>query len=256
VRTDGSLLAPVAEPQRDGWWWRVWRAGAISVLIVGDDTSWREEIAALLEAEGYAVRLDDGSGDLTDPTHPFDIAVVDLGLTTRSARAVCATLRARSTVPILAVAPGSVREPAVLDAYAAGADQCVSPTVRSRELLARVRALLRRHPPHPRRIIDLGEDGEGAISLDPSTGTAVVAGRPVSLTTQESAVLHALLWRPGRVATREELMSLCARGCPDRVLDSLVRQVRTKLEAVEGQRRIVAVRGVGFRFLPANELTG
>lgn len=254
MRTEGDLLAPAAASQRDGWWWRVWRAGAISVLIVGDSTAWQDEIAALLEAEGYAVRVADGEGDLTDPRAPFDIAVVDLGLSRPSGWAVCASLRAQSAVPILAVAPGSSRGPAVLEAYAAGVDQCVSPTARSRELLARVRALLRRHPPHPRRIIDLRDEGEGAISLDPSTGSAVVAGQSVSLTTQESAILHALLWRPGRVVTREELMSLGARGCPDSVLDSLVRQVRTKLEAIEGQRRIVAVRGVGFRFLPDSEL--
>ena len=82
----------------------------------------------------------------------------------------------------------------------------------------------------------------------------MIAGQSVSLTTQESAILYALLWRPGRVVTREELMSLGARGCPDGGLDALVRQVRTKLEAVEGKRRIVAVRGVGFRFLPTDEV--
>ena len=254
MRTEGGLLAPVAEPQRDGWWWRVWRAGAISVLIVGDDTAWQGEIAALLEAEGYAVRIDDGSGDLADPSCPFDIAVVDLGLTARSPRAVCTALRAWSIVPILAVAPCSGREPVVLEAYAAGADQCVSPTVRSRELLARVRALLRRHPPLPRRIIDLADEGEGAISLDPSTCTAVIAGQSVSLTTQESAILYALLWRPGRCRDPGGADEPGCPWMPGRRPGRLVRQVRTKLEAVEGKRRIVAVRGVGFRFLPTDEV--
>jgi DNA-binding response OmpR family regulator len=224
------------------------------VLVVSDPTAWRDSTAAILDAEGYAVRFDDdGYGTRDEPIGAFDIAVVDLGLTAQSAWTVCSRLRARSAIPILAVAPMSAREAAVLEAYMAGADQCVRPTIRSRELLARVRALLRRNPPHDRAVIDLGELDEGSILVDPSTGTVVVAGQPVPLTMQESAILHALLSRPGRVVSRGELMTLGLRGLPDSVLDSLVRQVRNKLEAVEGKRRIVAVRGVGFRFLPAGE---
>ncbi|MDP1807094.1 MAG: winged helix-turn-helix domain-containing protein, partial [Acidimicrobiales bacterium] len=126
-------------------------------------------------------------------------------------------------------------------------------TLGAHELLARVRAMLRRSPPRRRSLIEL-PDEHGSVVLDLAMSLATVGGREVVLTHPEAAILHALLRRPGRVVPRDELLGLRLGGRPDRVLDSLVRQVRTKLEQVEGRRRIVAVRGVGFRFLPDDEL--
>ena len=252
VWAEGDLLALAAEPQGDGWWWKVWRTGAVSVLVVSENPSWRDEVARLLDTEGYAVRLDDCGDAALEVGCPFDIALVDLAITGRSPVVVFAALRARSAIPILAVSLEGSRAPAALDAYAAGADQLVSHGQRPRELMARVRALLRRSPPHPRgsRVpLDAG-----SISLDPGRGVVSVAGTEVMFTAREGQILRALLERPGRVVTRDQLVGL-GRGQEDaRLLDSHVRSVRTKLEAAEGRRRIIAVRGVGFRLLPDGEL--
>lgn len=209
-------------------------------------------MAALLDTEGYAVRLDDCGDAALEAACPFDLALVDLAITGRSPVAVFAALRARSAIPIVAVSLEGSRDPAALDAYAAGADQLVARGQRPRELMARVRALLRRSPPHPRGS-GLPVDA-GSISLDPGRGVVSVGGTEVMLTIREGQILRALLDRPGRVVTRDQLAGL-GRGKEDaRLLDSHVRSVRTKLEAAEGRRRIIAVRGVGFRLLPDGEL--
>lgn len=248
MRAEDDVRTPAAMmPPGDDWWWRVWRAGSVSVLLVADRQGWHGG-AELLEAEGYAVRTDE-RGDLAlDPACPYDLAVVDLALTSGSALAVCAALRLRSSLPIVVMLSGA-READILAAYEAGADQCLDRSVGDHELLARVRALLRRSPPANRMLLDL-RDHHGPVVLDPATGVANVGGHEVPLTPAESAILHALLHRPGRVVPRDELIGLRLGPRPHRVLDSLVRQLRSKLEQVEGRRRIVAVRGVGFRFVP------
>ena len=247
MRAPGELLPPSAEPERGGWWWKVWRAGAPSALVVSESQLWRTEMAELLEADGYAVWQDTHGDAALDPVCPFDIAIVDLGITKRSAVAVFAALRARSPLPILAVAPGGQREAGVLAAYAAGADQLVPRTARQHELLARVRALLRHSPPRARVPSTTAEPA--LISLDSATGVATVAGVPVPLSTRDAEILEALLERPGRVVTRDHLRARIRSQADARLLDSYVRSVRSKLEEAEGCRRIVAVRGVGFRLL-------
>ena len=170
VWAESDLLALAAEPQGDGWWRTGWRTGAARVLVVSENPSWRDDVAALLDTEGYAVRLDDCGDAALEAACPFDLALVDLAITGRSPVAVFAALRARSAIPILAVSLEGSRDPAALDAYAAGADQLVARGQRPRELMARVRALLRRSPPHPRGS-GLPVDA-GSISLDPGRGVA------------------------------------------------------------------------------------
>lgn len=248
MRVEGDVKDPAASPPPGvDWWWQVWRAGAISILLVADKADWHREVLALLAADGYAVRIDEQGDAALDPACPFDLAIVDLGLRTRSPVAVCASLRARSGLPILVLSAGA-SEQEVLAAYAAGADQCLRRSAGAHELRSRIRALLRRTPPTNRSLIDLS-DSDGPVLLDPASRVATVGGTEVPLTPAEFAILHALLRRPGRVVPRSELLDLRLGGGPPRILDSLVRQLRIKLEQAEGMRRIVTVRGVGFRFL-------
>jgi DNA-binding response OmpR family regulator len=228
-------------------------APAVSVLVVSDSGVLRNEMATLLDAQGYAVRVDDRWESELDVGDPFAIAVVDLAITSRSPVAVVAELRTRTSVPILAVSPEVYPESAVLDAFAAGADQFATRS-RPGELVARIRALLRRNP--PRRVPVHAEDAELPIRLDRATGVAAVAGAEVLLTPRECEILGALMERPGRVVRRNHLAgSDGPHHCGD-ALDATVRSVRTKLELAEGRRRIVAVRGVGFRLLHDRELDG
>ncbi|MGK2950660.1 MAG: response regulator transcription factor [Acidimicrobiales bacterium] len=255
MRVEGDVRDPAAAvPPGGEWWEQVWRAGAVSILLVVDNGEWHRDVLTLLEADGYAVRIDDRGDIALDPACPFDLAVVDLRLRGGSAVAVCASLRARAGLPIIVLSAGA-SEQEVLAAYAAGADQCLRRSAGPHEVRSRIRALLRRTPPTDRVLIDM-RDSDGPVTLDPATGMATVGGIEVPLTQPESAILHALLRRPGRVVPRSELLDLRLGSGPPRVLDSLVRQLRIKLEQTDGTRRIVTVRGVGFRFLLAEQDRG
>jgi len=212
-------------------------------------------MGARLEAEGYLVALDDGRDVSPGSTATCDIAVVDLGLTSRSSSEVLTALRARSSMPILAVSPIELRSPMVLEAYEAGADQVVIESVGPRELVARIRALMRRTPAQAGDL-DGGFVDVGSFTVDAATCIATVEGQKVKLTADECAVVLALVRRPGAVVQREDLAAQIPGGHPGAMLDSLVRQLRNKLEAVEGRRRIEAVRGVGFRVAIDADLAG
>lgn len=246
----GTAGAANVTPDADRWW-QLWRTGVTTVLMVSDNETGCSDVAAALSSEGYGVRVDSWSAPADGADLPFDLCLVDLGLTTRAATEVISEIRSRSTLPILAVAPIAAREVLVLDALAAGADQCAGQAAYPREMVARVRSLLRRHPPRPREVIDLrGTTTIGTISVEVATSTAVVDGEKIELARRECEVLHALLRQPGRVVTREALNRDAAPARNDRDLDGVVRRLRAKLEAVEGRRHITTVRGVGFRFDP------
>ncbi len=217
------------------------------VLVISDDLEWCEAVGALLRAEWFDVAVDDAGILPADAAARFgaDVVLVDLGLRARSAVAVCVELRGRSHTPILAM--GSTTEgPEVLAAFAAGADSHAVVTGRPRELVARVRALLRRFPPRPigHRVLQ-----HGPVQIDLLTQQVRVAGTPITLSPPEYELLQAFLWRPGHVGTRRELLALLPSwGSDERVLDLHVRRLRDKVEALDTRRRILTVRGVGFRF--------
>ena len=89
---------------------------------------------------------------------------------------------------------------------------------------------------------------DAVVTIDETTETVLVAGAVVKLSRREMEVLRALVARPGRVVTRAELAGSWPALSADRRLDFVIRRLRQKLEAVDGTRRISAVRGVGFRF--------
>ncbi len=218
------------------------------LLIVSEQDRWAEQLAAGLRSEGFRVGHD-RTGEkafATDEPRPLDVVIVDLRLRFSSGLALCAAVRARSTLPVIAVGPDS-DETGVLAAYAAGVDQFVTVDASPRLLVARVRALLRRVPtaapaPPPEPGHDL------AVRLDETTGTVLLDGAVVRLSVREMEVLRALLARPGMVVTRSELTGPWPALSADRRLDFVIRRLRQKLESVDGTRRISAVRGVGFRF--------
>lgn len=227
----------------------MWQSGALCALVVTARAEWCDGAVAALEADGFAVRADPTGDMVLDGDVPFDVAIIDLAFPVDSATRLVEALRARSTVPILAVASSLTSESDVLQAYAAGVDACLTRPNRQHELVARTRALLRRIPPQPHAPPAPGGVGAGSVQLDPTSSVATVAGHPIDLAPLEGLFLRALLTRPGRVVTRRELARVAPDPLGDGAVDSLVRRIRTKLEAVEGQRRIVTVRGLGFRFV-------
>lgn len=247
------VAASSSDTTNGDWWWQVWRSGAVSVLVISARADWCEEAVAALEDDGFAVRVDVVGKAVTEPGSPFDLAVVDLAPERASPATVVAALRANSTLPILAVAPVVAPESAVLEAYAAGADQCMTRNGRPNELVARVRALLRRTPPRPHHVADLREIRVGSLVLDLGDGTVRLDGIPVELTHREVELLRALVRRPGTVVPREQLTSGGPETFSDQSLDAAIRRLRAKLEAIEGHRRILNVRGVGFRYVTGDQ---
>lgn len=249
------MRAAGEEDHDDGrarWHRLVYGEGLPSVLVVSDGADWSHAVVPLLEADGEGVLLD-ATAEAVDRRHlPFDLAVVDLALAAAAPLDVVGSLRARSGLPILVVAapagggPSGAADVMPIEALLAGADQ-FAPRDRLHELVARVRALLRRSPPRRRHdVIDLA-GAAPPIHLDPVATHATVGGRPVELTEREALLLALLLERPGRVVARAALTAPRRGGHADRSVDALVRTLRAKLDAAGSGRRIVAVRGVGFR---------
>ena len=145
--------------------------------------------------------------------------------------------------PIVATA-GNGDEATVLAAFSAGADQSTPLTTSPRQFVARLRSLLRRHPP--------AASGGPAPALGPVVldvarrPSTMVHGEVVTLSDQEYHVLSALMDRAGRVVSRKDLLGDVSTARTDRALDFVIRRLRQKLEQTDTRRRITAVRGVGF----------
>lgn len=216
-----------------------------SVVVVADDGWWSRDFTDYLSGEGFDAVADPGGRSAVDGRlRTRDAVIIDLGLTAQSGTTVCVAWRRRSNASILAVS-SSADEETVLKAYAAGADNFASLDSTHRQLVARLRSLLRRNPPRrasgdpaaPLPVL-LGDDGRSAY----------VEGKELALTEQEYEILHLLVNRPGAVVPRQELARLLVLSSSSgRAVDFFVRRLRDKLETVDTRRRILAVRGVGFR---------
>ena len=218
------------------------------LLVVSEQDRWADQLVRGLVSEGFGV-VHDRTGDrLLEPDERggIDVVIVDLRMRLRSGLALCAGVRARSSVPVLAVG-SDTDESGVLAAYAAGVDQFVADDASPRLVVARVRALLRRVPSSAPAPVT-PPAGEVPVTVDETTGTVLLGGVVVRLSRREMQVLRVLVARPGRVVTRAELTGAWPALSSDRRLDFVIRRLRQKLESVDGTRRINAVRGVGFRF--------
>jgi two-component system, OmpR family, response regulator RegX3 len=217
----------------------------LRILVVGEDT---RGVEAVLKAEGWVVTTATGAEALGCVRRDqADAVVVELGRYGRGLE-VCATLRKHSRVPLMAVSRSNAEDD-VVAGFRCGADALVAEEIGDRELIARLRALMRRVPRRARHVpVDVLV--VGAVELNRATRQASVQGQLVALPRREFDILEMLMQNPDvvvtKVALRRQLWSLS----PDsRTLDVQVRRLRSRLAAVEGgRRRIVTVRGVGYRF--------
>lgn len=219
-----------------------------AIVIMAAQVAWRDRIAGDLAKEGFVVLVDPvGDVAFDERARRIDAAVVDLSLRERSALAICAAWRQRTSAPIIAIAPHR-EHPAVFDAYSAGADHVATVSITSRQLAARLRSMLRRTRPRRPASVKAIEEPV-SIRLDAERRVATVREAEVPLNIDEYELLRLLLDRAGRVVPRSELSeSVAVSSRNPRALDVLVRRLREKLESVDGERRITVVRGVGFRF--------
>ena len=227
---------------------------ASRVLIVEDEPDIRNLVVLHLQRDGYQV-TSAGSGEEAlrqVRLSPPDLVLLDLMLPTMSGLEVCRRLRqepATATLPIVMLTAKADEVDKVVG-LELGADDYVVKPFSPKELLARVRAVLRRSRPVP----GAAPIGIGALTIDPGTHTAAVGGEALALTPKEFDLLRALVDAHGRVLSREFLLDRVwgyarAGEVEARTVDVHVRRLRVKLGA-EG-RRILTIKSVGYRLDPA-----
>ncbi len=218
-----------------------------AILLVEDEQAIAELVRAYLRREGFdAVWARSGEQALEELSrHPVRLVVLDIGLPGIDGFEVCRRLRERTSVPILIL---SARDEEVdrVAGLEVGADDYVVKPFSPRELVARVKAILRRTSGGGA----VGHDGAlavGDVELDPAARTVTVAGRPVELTSREFDLLAALLAHPGVVLSRDRLLELAWHGefaGGTRTVDVHIAQLRRKL----GRPGLVGtVRGAGYK---------
>jgi two-component system response regulator RegX3 len=223
------------------------------VLIVEDEPSFAEALVVGLERERFRVAVaTDGPSALERFDHlDPDIVLLDVMLPGMSGLDVCRELRLRSTVPIVMVTAKSSEVDAVVG-LELGADDYIAKPYRLRELIARIRALLRRSEfreknPEVARRIDAGD-----VVIDIERHEVIVRGSAMTMPLREFELLALLAAHPGRVLTRDHLISRLwgADYVGDtKTLDTHIKRLRAKVEAdPQEPERIVTIRGVGYKF--------
>jgi DNA-binding response OmpR family regulator len=222
---------------------------SIKVLLVEDDQRLAQLTARYLESHGVLVTIatTGTEGQAEALRRQYDCLVLDVLLPERDGIEVTRALRARTDVPIVMVTARTEEADRVLG-LEVGADDYVSKPFSPRELLARIRATVRRvrgQAGPARQTIQVG-----GLVLDPQKMTVTLEGSPVEVTAYEFAILRALAQRPGRVLSREQLLDL-AKGSAelsfDRSIDVHVSRLRAKLGDDSRNPKILkTVRGAGY----------
>ncbi len=225
-----------------------------TILVVEDEDSFVEALTVGLKREGFRVQVArDGAEalDLFDVVRP-DLVLLDVMLPKVSGIDVCRELRTRSKVPIIMVtAKGSEIDTVV--GLEVGADDYVTKPYRLRELVARIRAVLRRQPTE---IHDAFVSGDaiaiGDVSLDPERHEVVIRGDDVALPLKEFELLAILLENAGRVLTRDTLIDRIWGHDyvgDTKTLDVHIKRLRTKVEPDPSRPvHIVTIRGLGYKY--------
>jgi DNA-binding response OmpR family regulator len=213
-----------------------------TVVLAEDDAAIAEPLSRALQREGYDVEVvADGVAALERVTgDPVDLLVLDLGLPGMDGLEVCRRVRAtQADLPVLMLTARTDEVDFVVG-LDAGADDYVSKPFRLAELLARVRALLRR------RTQDVVE--VGGLRMELSGRRVLLDGEEVTLANKEFELLRVLMLHSGQVVTREEILHAVwgdADMKSSKTLDMHMSWLRRK---IGGEKRIATVRGVGFRF--------
>ncbi len=224
------------------------------VLVVEDDPNTANLVVLYLEKEGFkALQANDGARGLSlAKQYQPDLVVLDIMLPKMDGWEVCRQLRKTSEVPVIMLTARG-EEIDRVSGLTLGADDYVVKPFSPRELVARIKAVLRRtasaqpQQTHQRLLT------HGEVALDLEKRRLRVAGHPVELTPHEYALLEALMSHPGRTFTRDELLDrLYPQGDAvviERVVDVHIGKLRQKIEPNPSKPRyIYTMRGIGYRF--------
>ena len=227
------------------------------ILIVEDDKKTASLLSAYLEREGFqTVAAYDGRQALElARSHNPILVILDLMLPLLDGWEVCRELRRSSDVPILIL---SARDEEIdrVSGLTLGADDYVVKPFSPREVVARVKAILRRG--RVEKTDDEHMLTRGDLVLDPKKHKVTLDGHPISLTPHEFTLLQTLMARPGKVFTRDELLTrLYPRedvAVVDRVVDVHIGKLRQKIEREPSNPEyILTIRGVGYQFAEIGE---
>ena len=223
------------------------------ILVVEDEEAIADAVEYALEAEGFDVDKATGGNAALEAarTLPYDLLVLDLMLPDLSGLEVCRRLRTENPTPILMLTARDGEVDRVLG-LEVGADDYVTKPFSMPELVARVRALLRR------RTLDRGEAGAklraGELELDLTKHQAAIGSEQVQLTAFELKLLALLASDPGRVFSRREIMRHLWDSDyvgDERACDLHVSNIRRKIECDPSDpERLVTVRGAGYKLQP------
>jgi two-component system, OmpR family, response regulator RegX3 len=221
------------------------------ILVVEDEESFSDPLSYLLRKEGYEVAVAGTGGDALEDfdRNGADLVLLDLMLPGVPGTEVCRQLRARSSVPVIMLTAKDSEIDKVVG-LELGADDYVTKPYSSRELVARVRAVLRRRG-EPDELIPPTVEA-GPVRMDVERHVVTVGGSPVQLPLKEFELLEMLLRNTGRVLTRGQLIDRVwgADYVGDtKTLDVHVKRLRGKIEPDPSTpRHLVTVRGLGYKF--------
>jgi len=219
------------------------------ILVIDDEFQITRVLRAALSAQGYDVRTanDPEEGLRLFHDWPPDLVITDLMMPGLSGVEVCRTIRSRGATPVLVL---SVREHerSKVEALDAGADDYVTKPFSIQELLARVRAHLRRAPERTTAALEAGD-----FVIDARAHSILVQGKPIHLTPKEFDLLLHLARNSGKVMTHRALLTAvwgAQSAYQPEYLRVFIGQLRKKLEAETGRQYIQTEPWVGYRFVP------
>ena len=227
-----------------------------TVFVVEDEESFVEALQIGLSREGFRVEV---ARDGTEAIERFaqvkpDVVLLDVMLPRMSGIDVCRHIRAQSSVPIIMVTAKSGEIDTVVG-LEVGADDYVTKPYRIRELVARIRALLRRANGDTTGDVERTRPSRiqvGDVTLDPEEHRLTVRGQEIAVPLKEFEVLHLLLANAGRVLTREVLIDRVWGSDyvgDTKTLDVHIKRLRSKIEDdPSAPKRIVTIRGLGYKY--------
>ena len=219
------------------------------ILIVEDEAKLAALMRDYLAQEGFEVSVLHRGDEVEDwmRTHPIDVLLLDLMLPGKSGLDITKSLRASGADVSIIMVTARVDEIDRLLGLELGADDYICKPFSPREVVARVKAVLRRSKKHE-------VTADAPLKLDDAGYRATLAGKDLGLTAVEFELLKVLASQPGRIYTREQLMDLMYRDqrvVSDRTVDSHVKKIRRKIAAVAPDRELVhSVYGLGYKYEP------
>lgn len=224
------------------------------ILIIEDESSFSEALSFLLQKEGYTTQISDNGKDGLEQfkSQDFDLVLLDLMIPEMSGIEVCRAIRATSQVPIIMLTAKDSEIDKVVG-LELGADDYVTKPYSSRELVARIKAVLRRGSIDPNSPYEnSGVHEVAGIRMDTERHQVSVNGKQISLPLKEFELLEFLLRNAGRVLTRGQLIDRVWGGDyygDTKTLDVHIKRLRSKIETDPANPLLIqTIRGLGYKF--------